>query len=236
MQTSLTYETWDAGRAADLESHWKSEMDVIKWAYREYGSNILYACSFGAEGMVLLDLITKVDRQAKIVFLDTGLHFTETYRLIDKVKAKYPDFALKLAKPGLTVQKQEELYGAELWKSNPNLCCSLRKIEPLANELSGVDAWISGLRREQSPGRKNINYLNKDEKFKRIKICPLIEWNWEDVWNYIRLNHLPYNELHDRNYPSIGCEKCTLPTGQASNFRSGRWAHSEKTECGLHQA
>ncbi|PLT28841.1 phosphoadenylyl-sulfate reductase [Peribacillus deserti] len=228
----ITYETWADGASRELEG--KDYFDVLKWAYNQYGDEIVYACSFGAEGIVLIDLISKVNKNARVIFLDTELHFQETYDLIDKMKAKYPLLTIDLVKPKLSLEQQEERHGKELWKHNSNQCCHMRKIEPLAEQLSGMKAWISGLRREQSLTRKHVEYINKDEKFKLIKICPLIHWTWDDVWTYIKLNQLPYNELHDQNYPSIGCRMCTVPVTDGSNSRGGRWMNSEKTECGLH--
>lgn len=139
-----------------------------------------------------------------------------------------------MTKPSLTLVDQAKQYGEKLWEQNPNLCCQIRKIQPLEKELSKVDAWISGLRREQAPSRANTNYVNQDNRFKKIKICPLIHWTWEDVWNYIQLNQLPYNELHDNHYPSIGCEMCTVQVLNGADQRSGRWATFSKNECGLH--
>ncbi len=230
----LTHAEWDDGLAAKLESQFKDSFDVLKWAYAEYGNDIVYACSFGAEGIVLIDLISKVKKDAVIVFLDTDLHFRETYSLIEQVKAKYPLLKIEKVKPDLTLEGQADKYGARLWERDPNLCCHLRKIEPLHARLKGVKAWISGLRREQSLSRRSTNYLNKDDKFKAVKICPLVHWTWKEVWMYIELHRLPYNILHDQGYPSIGCEKCTVPAADPNDFRSGRWANTAKTECGLH--
>ncbi|MDX8365818.1 phosphoadenylyl-sulfate reductase [Cytobacillus sp. IB215665] len=233
---SITYDSWSDQLSTDIQAQFKESLDVLKWAYKEYKDEIVYACSFGAEGMVLIDLINKVNKTAKIVFLDTDVHFKETYELIDKVKEKYPTLQIMLQKPELTLKEQAEQHGDELWKTNPNQCCNIRKILPLQKALKGNLAWISGLRREQSQSRSHTNFINKDDKFQSIKICPLIHWSWEDIWNYIRFFNLPYNRLHDQGYPSIGCEYCTLPTGDDKDSRSGRWANSSKTECGLHQS
>ncbi|KGA97077.1 phosphoadenosine phosphosulfate reductase [Alkalihalobacillus alcalophilus ATCC 27647 = CGMCC 1.3604] len=213
----------------------KDSLDILKWAYSEFGDEIVYSCSFGVEGMVLIDLISKVNKEAKIIFLDTDFHFKETYELIDKVKARYPTLKINLIKPNLTPEEQAEQYGEKLWKVNPDQCCQLRKMIPLENQLSQHRAWISGLRREQSPTRANTEFVNKDNRFKSIKICPLIHWTEEEIWMYVKLHQLPYNDLHDRNYPSIGCEYCTKPVKEGEDPRSGRWADSGKTECGLHQ-
>lgn len=234
MNHLITYESWDDKIVQSIETQFKDYLDVIKWAYSTYHDEILYASSFGAEGIVLIDLISKIKKDAKIIFLDTDLHFKETYDLIEKVKAKYPTLKIEMVKPDLTLDNQAKWYGDELWKVNPNLCCQLRKIAPLQQVLKDVKAWISGLRHEQSLLRKNVNYLNKDEKFKSIKICPLIHWTWEEIWAYIHLNHLPYNPLHDQNYPSIGCAPCTSEATSKEDLRSGRWSSHNKSECGLH--
>ena len=214
----------------------KDAIDVLKWAYQTYGHDLVYACSFGAEGIVLIDLISKVRKNARIVFLDTDLHFQETYKLIDQMKAKYPTLDIVLLKSNLTLEEQVSQYGDKLWETKPDLCCQLRKLEPLENELSKYNAWISGLRREQSPTRVNTQFVNRDSRFKSIKICPLIHWTWDDVWMYIKLHELPYNELHDQNYPSIGCLHCTKPVQEGEDMRAGRWTNTNKTECGLHQS
>ncbi|OIJ12538.1 phosphoadenosine phosphosulfate reductase [Anaerobacillus alkalilacustris] len=213
----------------------KDAIDILKWAYSHFGEDIVYACSFGAEGIVLIDLISKVNKNATIVFLDTELHFEETYALIEKVKAKYPTLNIELKKPELTVAEQNEQYGNELWKSSPDQCCKIRKLKPLEEELSKYQAWISGLRREQSETRAHVQFVNRDNRFQSIKVCPLIHWSWDEIWMYIKLHQLPYNELHDQNYPSIGCANCTLPVADGRDTRAGRWANSGKVECGLHQ-
>ncbi|MBB5324996.1 phosphoadenosine phosphosulfate reductase [Anoxybacillus tepidamans] len=233
----LTYHTWDEEKPSfPSDNETKGALDVLKWAYDHYQDDIVYACSFGIEGIVLIDLISKVKPDAEIVFLDTNLHFRETYETIEKVKQKYPELRIIMKKPHLSLKEQAEQFGDELWKHNPNKCCELRKIIPLREVLTGVTAWISGLRREQSPTRQHVEYLNKDEKFQSIKICPLIHWTWKDVWNYVYKHQLPYNELHDKGYPSIGCEPCTSPALDANDLRSGRWAGRGKTECGLHES
>ncbi len=234
LEDLLTYETWSQEKIDHLNQTLKDYVQVLKWAYATYKDDeIVYACSFGAEGIVLIDLIYKIKKDATVVFLDTGLHFTATYILIEKMKARYPSLNIVLKRPDLTLLQQNERYGNKLWRSNPNLCCQLRKVQPLIEVLSNKRAWISGLRRDQSSARRNLEFINKDQKFQLVKVCPLIHWSWDDVWTYIHLNNLPYNELHDNNYPSIGCEPCTQQVFD-DNLRSGRWANHEKTECGLH--
>lgn len=207
---------------------------ILKWAYGCFGDELVYACSFGAEGMVLIDLISQVKADARVLFLDTNVHFPETYRLIERVREVYPALRIEMVQPALTLEEQAAQYGENLWVRDPDTCCQLRKVQPLARALTGTRAWLSGLRREQSPTRANTQFVNLDHKFQSIKICPLIHWTWKDVWNYIMEHRLPYNELHDRGYPSIGCMHCTLPVGEGQDSRAGRWAGLGKTECGLH--
>jgi phosphoadenosine phosphosulfate reductase len=232
----LTYESWtEPSEDFIVDDKYKGALNVLNWAYDHYGEDVVYACSFGIEGIVLIDLISKVKPDAKIVFLDTDVHFKETYELIDKVKEKYPSLNIELKKPKLTLEEQAESYGDKLWETDPNKCCNIRKIIPLNETLQGATAWISGLRREQSETRKHVNYINKDERFHSVKVCPLIHWTWKDVWRYVHKNDLIYNPLHDRGYPSIGCFHCTKPVFNENDLRSGRWSGQMKTECGLHQ-
>ncbi len=169
----------------------KGAEQIINWAYKSYGDSLVYACSFGAESMVLIDLIARVKPDASLVFLDTGLHFQETYDLIDEVKNKYPSLQITMKQPELTVEEQAEKHGSALWKRNPDQCCYLRKVKPLEEVLSGAVAWISGLRREQSLSRAKTQFVNKDERFQSVKICPLIYWTWDDVWDYIKKTQPP---------------------------------------------
>jgi phosphoadenosine phosphosulfate reductase len=233
----LTFENFDSFPTIDIpeDDETKGAMHVLHWAYGHYEDDeLVYACSFGIEGIVLIDLISKVKDSAKIVFLDTDLHFEETYKLIDEVKKRYPNLRIEMKKPNLTLEQQSAQYGDGLWKRDPNKCCELRKVIPLNDVLTGVTAWLSGLRREQSETRKHTNFFNKDNKFKSIKICPLIHWTWKDVWRYAHKNGLPYNILHDNGYPSIGCKPCTSPAYNIEDLRSGRWSGTGKIECGLH--
>lgn len=231
----LTYETWaESTDEFVVDAQYKGALNVLNWAYEMYDEQLIYSCSFGIEGIVLIDLISKVNPTAKIVFLDTELHFPETYELIKTVKQKYPGLRIEMIKPDLSVEEQAEQFGDELWKRQPDRCCYMRKVLPLRKTLLKSTAWLSGLRREQSPTRKNTNFINKDETFQSIKICPLIHWSWKDIWNYVKEHQLQYNPLHDQGYPSIGCWPCTIQGDMETGSRSGRWANQGKTECGLH--
>jgi len=233
---ALCYANLDGEHVAALNARLegKEALEVIRWAYGQFGDDLVYACSFGAEAMVLIDLIYQVKPDARLVFLDTDVHFPETYALIDRVSEKYPRLNIDRIRPELSLEEQAARYGDALWARDPDACCRIRKVEPMARALTGVRAWMSGLRREQSPTRAKTEFVNLDHKFRSIKICPLIHWTWKDVWKYIMDRSLPYNPLHDRGYPSIGCSHCTRPTGGREDSRAGRWAGFGKTECGLH--
>ncbi|MDC2866025.1 phosphoadenylyl-sulfate reductase [Bacillus sp. BP-3] len=231
----LTYETWKNHFVSFPEDdETKGALAAVRWAYEHYRKDIVYACSFGIEGMVLLHVINQVNPSANVVFLDTNIHFQETYDLIKKVRERYPKLNIIEKQPELTLGEQAKEHGNKLWENNPNLCCQLRKIKPLEEVLTGRKAWISGLRREQSETRKNTQFVNQDHRFQSVKICPLIHWTWKEVWRYVYKYNLPYNPLHDIGYPSIGCETCTVQVQEGSDLRDGRWAGKTKTECGLH--
>lgn len=236
MTESVTYKNWrQISDTFPIDDVTKGARAVLAWAYHQYPEDkIVYASSFGAEAIVLIDLIQQVKPDAHIVFLDTGLHFPETYDVIDKIEARFTSLKIERKQPALSLDEQRAEYGSALWKRDPNQCCQIRKVIPLRETLTTREAWISGLRRDQSPTRKDTQFLNKDEKFGNIKICPLIHWTWDEVWSYIREKELPYNLLHDQDYPSIGCFPCTQPAGTNGDSRAGRWAGSGKTECGLH--
>lgn len=232
----LTFESWEENSqpAFPADSETKGALEVLEWAYETYGERLVYACSFGIEGIVLIELISRIKPDAQIVFLDTDYHFKETLETIEKVKKRYPSLRIQLQKPDITVEEQNRVFGEDLFKTNANKCCELRKIIPLQKAIAPSIAWISGLRREQSDTRKNTEYLNLDNRFQKVKVCPLIHWTWKDVWRFVAKHDLDYNVLHDQGYPSIGCAPCTNRAFSEEDLRSGRWSGSGKTECGLH--
>jgi phosphoadenosine phosphosulfate reductase len=206
---------------------------VISWAVQTF-PNITFACSFGAEDVILVDMLQKISPKTDIFYLDTDFHFKETYETRDLMVEKYGLQFIEV-KSKLTPEQQAAEHGEELWKSDPTNCCNLRKVEPLTRILSQYEAWITGIRRDQAPTRANAKKVEYDTKFGLVKFNPLASWTSEDVWAYIRANNVVYNPLHDRNYPSIGCEHCTKPVMPGEDPRAGRWAGNEKTECGLHK-
>lgn len=216
----------------------KQPQEVLAAAIERYRPKMILACSFGAEDVVLLDMIQKIDAALPLFYLDTDFLFPETYQVCDRIIEKYqlkPEQVIQV-KSLLTPEAQAAQYGEALWARQPDQCCQLRKVEPLTRVLKGFDAWITGIRRDQAPTRANAKLIEWDDKFKLVKVNPLAKWTWADVWTYIQVYEVPYNELHDRDYPSIGCTHCTAPVMPGEDPRAGRWKQFTKTECGLHKA
>jgi phosphoadenosine phosphosulfate reductase len=208
--------------------------EILAWAVETLSPRIAFACSFGAEDVAIVDMLSKIKPDVQIFYLDTDVLFPETYEVRDRIIEKYRPNLVRYSAL-LTLEEQAEQYGEALWARDPNACCNLRKVEPLKRALASLDAWITGIRREQAPTRANAGVVEVDEKFGLIKVNPLAMWTYKDVWNYIMTNQVPYNVLHDQGYPSIGCIHCTRPVKEGEDPRAGRWAGFDKTECGLHQ-
>lgn len=207
---------------------------VLRWAVEEFDRDVALATGFGAEGCVLIDMLARIDQRANVFYLDTGLLFPETYQLCDQLEARY-GITIERRATGLSLAAQRAEHGDQLWQKRPDECCRLRKIEPLLETLAGLKAWVTAIRRDQSPARARAGIVERDKKFGLIKINPLAAWSSKDVWNYIVKHDVPYNRLHDQGYPSIGCTPCTSLVQIGEDPRSGRWRGTTKTECGLHQ-
>ncbi len=211
--------------------------EVLEYALKAYAGKITLACSFGAEDVALVDMMYRIDPEAPLFYLNTDFLFPETLEVRDRIVERYrlkPTQVIEM-KSLLTPERQVAQYGEALWAKDPDQCCQLRKLEPLGRVLSGYAAWITGIRRDQAPTRANAGLVEWDRKFNLVKVNPLARWSSEQVWSYIQLHEIPYNILHDRNYPSIGCTHCTAPVLPGDDPRSGRWKNFTKTECGLHK-
>ena len=225
--------------ANELES--KPAHEILKWGFKKYGDKMVLGSSFGAEDVVLIDMMCNINRNLTRVFtLDTGRLNQETYDLIDKIRKKY-DIKVDVYFPNASdVEEMVANKGMNLMYEsveNRKLCCNVRKIEPLKRALKQFDCWITGLRREQSTTRNKILKIEVDTLNNNItKLNPLADWTNDEIWKYIRKNKVPYNELHDRGYPSIGCEPCTRAIKEGEDPRAGRWWWENDThkECGLH--
>jgi phosphoadenosine phosphosulfate reductase len=204
---------------SDLES--LSAQEVLAHVVGEYHPRLYVACSFQKEASVILDMLLEVEPAARVFTLDTGVLFPETYETWRRIEERY----------GITIDVYRGEWIDGLWQRDPDACCGMRKVEPLERALAGVDAWITGLRRDQAPSRAETPKLAPDPGHPgKLKCAPLADWSERDVWRYIASRDVPYNPLHDRGYASIGCTHCTRPGGG----RDGRWAGTDKIECGLH--
>jgi phosphoadenosine phosphosulfate reductase len=216
---------------AELES--KSPKEVIRWVIDNFAvEDFALACSF--KELALLDMLLKEKPDARIFYIDTGFHFKETLELKSKIEELY-GITVERRVPEVSLEDMEKIGGPKLWETDPDKCCTIRKVEPLRKVLSALKLWMTGIRRDQGPTRAGISIVSWDVKFGLVKISPLATWTKKEVWDYIVEHDLPYNKLLDNGYPSIGCEPCTHPVVDGEeDDRSGRWSGHKKTECGLH--
>lgn len=218
----------------------KSPQEVIRFFIETFGDKIAFASSLGAEDQVITEMIANCGVPGKVFTLDTGRVFPESYDLLDITQKRYKiniDVYFPLADK---VQEMVNKKGINLFYEsveNRKECCFVRKIEPLQRAFKPLDAWICGLRREQSVTRKDMQLVEWDENNQLIKINPLIEWSEEELWQYIKEKNVPYNKLHDNGFPSIGCQPCTRAIEKGEDVRAGRWwwENPETKECGLHK-
>jgi phosphoadenosine phosphosulfate reductase len=222
MERSLTELVGDA----DVEA--LSAGEVLDAALERLHPSMALACSFQKEESVLLDMLLEREPQARVFTLDTHVLFPESYALWRELERRY-GITIEVYE-GPSLGRQAATHGEALWERNPDLCCSIRKIAPLSEALSGLDGWITGVRRDQSAGRAETPKLGWDERHELWKASPLADWSDDDVWAYVHERELPVNPLHEQGYASIGCTHCTAP----GSGREGRWAGAAKTECGLH--
>lgn len=212
--------------------------EVLAWAWKRFGKRAGIGTSFQGAGLVMIDLARKNGIPFPVFTLDTGLLFKETIELKQRLE-NYFGFHIEGLVPDLTVEQQAEAQGPELWKHNPDLCCTMRKVFPLRDKLSSLDCWITGLRRQQSDTRSGIGVIELyvfDEATGKdiVKLNPMANWSREKVWEYIHQHKVPYNPLHDSGYRSIGCWPCTKATADGEDERAGRWTGFKKVECGIH--
>jgi phosphoadenosine phosphosulfate reductase len=210
-----------------------SPVETLRWAFDEFQNRVTIATGFGAEGVALIDMAARINPNPDVFFLDTSFLFPETYELRRRLEDRY-GIRIRAFQSELTPEDQELKFGSKLWSRDPDLCCRLRKLEPLKDALRGKDAWVTAIRRDQTLERSSARVVEWDCQWQLIKINPIVRWSKQQVWEYIAKNNVPYNPLHDQNYPSIGCTHCTQPVQLGEPDRSGRWRGREKRECGLH--
>jgi len=232
---ALDYDVTDEELAVVSEEfETQSPEAVLRWAFEEFGPDVALATGFGAEGCVLIDMVSRITKGAPIFYLNTDLLFPEPYALRDQLEARY-DIRFERVATRLSLNAQAAAFGESLWAREPDRCCYLRKVEPLREVLIGLRAWITAIRRDQTAARANAGMVERDQRFDLIKINPLAGWSSEDVWEYIDKYDVPYNLLYGHGYGSIGCAPCTSPIQIGEDSRAGRWRDSGKTECGLHK-
>jgi phosphoadenosine phosphosulfate reductase len=211
-----------------------SAEDLLTWASDRFADRIVLTCSWQRQSSVLVHMVATMQLPVRIVELDTGLLFPETYATRDALISRY-GITVEKVDPLRSVTEQEADEGARLWERDPDRCCGLRKVEPLERSLVGMDAWITGIRRAQGKTRENARKIEFDPGRGIVKIQPLVDWDDERTQGYLYAHDIPYNALHDQGYPSIGCIPCTRAILPGEDPRAGRWAGTTKTECGLHQ-
>jgi len=218
----------------------KTPQDVLKWAIDNLHPKLGLASSFGAEDVVVIDMLMKINPKARIFTLDTGRLNQETYDVMDEIRNKYNTNIEVMFPDQNEVEQMVRVNGMNLFYQsigNRKLCCGIRKVHPLNKMLAGLDGWITGLRADQTEVRSNAQKIEIDQQHNgMIKINPIIEWTWEQTWDYIKKNNVPYNKLHDKGFPSIGCEPCTRAIKSGEPLRAGRWwwESDKEKECGLH--
>jgi phosphoadenosine phosphosulfate reductase len=207
--------------------------EILRWAVATYHPRLTMATAFGAEGCAIIHMLAEIEPAVRLFNLETGYQFPETLETRQRLMDRY-GIRIELVHSEQSVAAMEAEHGGPLYNRDPNLCCYLRKVVPLQRTLEGYDAWISAIRRDQTPDRATAAIVQWDSRFGLIKVNPLANWTKREVWSFIMKHAIPYNPLHDQGYPSIGCWPCTRPIAPGEEDRAGRWTGLAKTECGLH--
>jgi len=226
--------SYDPKRIAELKREFekKSLQEIIVRAREEFGNGLAMTTAFGYSGIVLMSFIKDIIPDLPIYFIDTRFHFEETLKLAEKIEKEWKLNIIKISTQ-YTEEELKEIMGREAYKTNPDLCCNYRKVEPLLRILKTKSAWLSSIRRDQAVTREKIDVIEIDARGS-VKINPLYNWTKDQTWMYIRKYDMPYNPLHDQSYPSIGCKPCTSPVDKGGSERDGRWRGMPKVECGIH--
>jgi phosphoadenosine phosphosulfate reductase len=220
-------------KAKSRELEHAAPADILRYAIGRY-PKIAISTAFGPEGCALVHLAASIKNDIQVFTIDTDFLFPESVELRQLFVDKYR-INLSVLKGSVTLEEQNRRHGLDLWQRDTDLCCSLRKVEPTARALVGLDAWVAGLRRDQSKTRADIDVLElyEPETGPLVKVNPLLNWTRKDTWDYLLKNDVPYNPLLDQGYTSIGCWPCTRPVGEGEDERAGRWG-GQKLECGIH--
>ena len=206
---------------------------ILRWAVDTFHPRLTMATAFGAEGCCIIHMLADIEPNVRVFNLETGYQFPETLELRERIKARY-GIEVEYIRPEQSVVEYEAEHGGPLYEMRPDQCCHDRKIVPLRGAVAGYDAWISAIRKDQTLERAKAAVVQWDAKFDLVKVNPLLTWTKREVWGFIVKHDVPYNPLHDQNYPSIGCWPCTRSVDNGTDERAGRWAGKVKKECGLH--
>lgn len=212
-----------------------SPSEVLQWAVDRFHPRLLVSTAFGAEGCCIIHMLAAIEPGVRMINIDTGYQFAETLTLRERIKERYR-IEVEYIRPESTVQEYEKEHGGPMYVHRPDQCCYDRKILPLKRALERINplAWVSAIRKDQTADRAQADVVQWDAKFDLVKVNPLLNWTKKDVWAFIVKHDIPYNPLHDQNYPSIGCWPCTRAVQAGEDDRAGRWAGKVKKECGLH--
>lgn len=210
-----------------------SAEEILRWAVERFHPHLTMATAFGVEGCCILHMLAAIQPAVRIFNLETGYQFPETLALRERLKERY-GIEVEYVRPETTVAEYEAIHGGPLYRHRPDQCCHDRKIVPLKRALVGYSAWISAIRADQTKDRAQAQIVQWDAKFNLVKVNPLLRWTKKTVWDFVFKHEVPYNSLHDQDYPSIGCWPCTRPVTEGEDERAGRWAGTAKKECGLH--
>jgi phosphoadenosine phosphosulfate reductase len=226
--------TAEITEAAERLAH-ATPQEVLRWAAERFHPRLLMATAFGAEGCCLLHLLAEIQPATTVINLETGYQFPETLELRERIKTRY-GIEVEYIRPEQAVAAYEAERGGPLHVLRPDQCCHDRKVLPLRRALERLAprAWVSAIRKDQTADRGHAAVVEWDKKFELVKVNPLLNWTKRDVWAFIHKHDVPYNPLHDHDYPSIGCWPCTRPVAAGEDDRAGRWAGKLKKECGLH--
>ncbi len=222
----------DVDHFNDRLDRW-SPAEILKWAWETFEPKLVASSSFQTQSVPLLHIIARVCPELPVIFVDTGFHFLETLAFRDELQARY-GLNIVVARPAVRKSQLLTKYGGGLYRRDPDLCCYINKIEPMQRMLSGMSAWVSGVRRDQTAHRGGLRVL-EPQPTGLLKIHPMLNWTNREVWEYIERYRLPYHPLYPAGYLSVGCAPCTRPVSSGEEERAGRWAGIAKTECGLHE-
>ncbi len=242
MSSSTTFFATSTGRPAYITSRYLEILNaefeeasvehILRWCMGLFRDGASLGTSFGPSGLMMMDIALKINPDLDIYYLDTQFLFRETYVQIARAEEHFGR-SFRQVLPFISIAEQEEKFGPNLYYRNPNECCKMRKVFTQIHALENSTAWITAIRRDQSSTRAQTPFVSWNDKFNVVKVSPMAKVSRDEVWAYIRQHDLPYNALHDRGYPSIGCWPCTRPVAKGEDERAGRWANMDKTECGL---